>query len=499
MLSLSNGMPMSSPDFVVVGAGSAGCVLAYRLAALGFRITLVEPPSIEAPEIDRTRPSRWLNLLGSTEDWGFQTAPCVQLASRVLRWPRGRGLGGSSRINAMIWFPPTQRDLLQLVSASGGKWNMDELQQCYEQVEACVQPESPAWLSDPARRFMKAANELRGAEPMIYRRLQRRGRRWIPSQLLTDPISQIEIVRGLVERVVWDRERAVGVRLVVEGSRLDLKASQGVVLAAGALATPMILMRSGIGPTEMLTRFQIKPHTDIPSLGHHLKDHLIMPLVFERRRTFSSFAADPSMQDLARWQVMGTGPIASNLAECGGFFATQTIQIHVTPTHYLTYPQPDPMPAMTIGVNVTQPASAGSLRLTSADPSAPPEITAGYLQNTSDLEGTIQGVHLAREIAARSPLAESLQDERVPGSRRISDDEIARSIRRYAQTLYHPSGTCRLGTDRDTPIDDQLAIRGTERLWAVDASVLPHPTLGNPNATLMMLAWFAGQRIASQV
>jgi choline dehydrogenase len=157
------------------------------------------------------------------------------------------------------------------------------------------------------------------------------------------------------------------------------------------------------------------------------------------------------------------------------------------------------MPAMTIGVNVTQPASAGSLRLTSADPSAPPEITAGYLQNTSDLKGTIQGVHLAREIAARSPLAESLQDERVPGSRRISDDEIARSIRRYAQTLYHPSGTCRLGTDRDTPIDDQLAIRGTERLWAVDASVLPHPTLGNPNATLMMLAWFAGQRIASQV
>jgi choline dehydrogenase-like flavoprotein len=347
--------------------------------------------------------------------------------------------------------------------------------------------------------FMEAANDVRGAEPMIYRRVQRGGRRWIPSRLLTDHDSLIEVVRGQVDRVVWNRHAAVGVQLLSKGSRFELKASKGVVLAAGTIATPMILMRSGIGPSEILSRLQIDLHTEIPSIGQHLRDHLIMPVVLELHRSFPPFRAAHSMQDLARWQVMGTGPIACNLAECGGLFAAQSLQIHITPTHYLQYPQQDGLPAMTIGVNVTQPASAGSIQPTSCDPSAPPEIRAGYFENLSDLEGTIQGVRLAREIAAKSPIAESLQEERIPGAKRISDDEIARSVRRYAQTLYHPTGTCSLGATGEAAVDHNLSIRGTGQLWVVDASILSKPTVGNPNATLMMLAWFAAARIASQI
>ena len=205
------------------------------------------------------------------------------------------------------------------------------------------------------------------------------------------------------------------------------------------------------------------------------------------------------MRDLARWQVMGSGPIASNLAECGGLFQDQSLQIHVTPTHYLTYPKHDAVASMTIGVNVTQPQSTGQIRLRSGHPEVAPEIAPGYFNHEADLAGTLVGIRLARELAGRSPLAESIRRELIPGEKRSSDEAISRAIRRYSQTLYHPVGTCRMGHAANSVIDHNFAVRGSGNLWVVDASILPRPTVGNPNATVMTLAWWAAERIARQL
>jgi choline dehydrogenase len=302
-----------------------------------------------------------------------------------------------------------------------------------------------------------------------------------------------------VDRLIWDHHKARGVRIAAEGEGTDLFASKGVVLCAGAVATPTILLRSGVGPRVELTRHDIDVRIDAPAIGNHLRDHLIMPVVFEKVPSSPAFRANASVRDLARWMTMGSGPVASNLAECGGLTRDQTVQVHVTPTHYLTYPNQDATPAMTIGVNLTQPQSSGHIRLGTKSPLESPVITPNYLAQPADLDGTIRAVHLAREIAQRMPLSESLRAELVPGSQRLDDEQIARSIRRYAQTLYHPVGTCRMGRETDAPIDGDFALREADQLWVADASILPGLTVGNPNAMVMTLAWIAAERIACQL
>jgi choline dehydrogenase len=283
--------------------------------------------------------------------------------------------------------------------------------------------------------------------------------------------------------------------VVGEDGAFDLCADRGVVIAAGTIATPAILIRSGLGNRDELSRIGVNVRQHIASLGDHLQDHLIMPVIFETTRPSDRVEPQPSMRDLARWEVMGTGPVSSNLAECGGLFAERSIQVHVTPTHYLSYPKQGDVSAMTIGVNVTQPQSSGHLRLISSRADVSPELAPNYLGRPIDLERTIRAIHLARQLAEQPPLNKMIRRELLPGPKRSSAEELTRAISRYAQTLYHPAGTCRLGA----VVDEQLAIRGTERLWVVDASILPQVTVGNPNASILMLAWFAADLLKNQI
>ena len=212
----------------MVGAGSAGCVLASRLARdFGIHVTLLEPPPNTdsfnpAPAIDLWRPARWLNQLGSTEDWNLKTEPSANLAARSIAWPRGRGLGGSSRINAMIWFPPTTIDLSMLCEASDNRWNLAELESAYRSVESLVRPELPRWLSEPSHHFLEAAAGYSHGAPMVYRRLCRRGRRWLPCELLPTEKGRVTIVRGVVDRLIWENENVVGVHVRGEHDDFDL-------------------------------------------------------------------------------------------------------------------------------------------------------------------------------------------------------------------------------------------------------------------------------------
>tara|TARA_R110002049_G_scaffold4601_5_gene32044 strand:- start:69771 stop:71192 length:1422 start_codon:yes stop_codon:yes gene_type:complete len=471
-------------------------MLASHLAGQrGYRVTLIESARQQRPRTDGHRPANWIRLLGGPEDWNLSTRPDPGIAGRTMRWPRGRGLGGSSRINAMIWIDPRPADLDRWVPASGDAWKSDELHRSAHHVRNIVRPERPTWISESSKRFLAAAENGDGGQTMAYERVNRNGRRWYPSSLLEQvPEDRLRIVTGTVDRIVFDGDRATGV-VVESGSATEtVVCEKQVILSAGAIASPTILMRSGIGPSEILADHSIRMRIDSPGVGENLCDHLIMPVVFalpDRQR----FPSQWTSRQVARWQTVRTGPLASNLAECGGLFADNQIQIHVTPTHYLTYPSDRAAAAMTIGVNATHPKSRGRLQIDSSRPDDPPRIDPMYLSNLDDLETTVAGVRLAREIASRTALADWIGDEILPGAKRCDDRTIAKSIARYSQTLYHPCGTCAMGIDQRSVVDARLSVKGTENLSVVDASVLPQVTTCNPNAAVMTIAHHFAERL----
>jgi len=490
---------MNEPEWIVVGAGSAGCMIASQLArAIGqgrSGVTLVEPAGEPAPRINRERPARWIHLLRSGDDWNLATEKSERLANRTLRWPRGRGLGGSSRINAMIWFPPTQMDLEMLVAASGGQLTLPELQTSFREVTKLTCPEHPAWLSEASHRFLEATSQWNDSSPMVYARLNRQGRRWNPADLLTAgrQNGSIQIRRAMVDRMIWKDDRIIGVETRDKHGVNSIHARKGVILCAGSIATPAILLRSGIGPRNELKRLGIKLRRDTDLVGNNLRDHLIMPVIFQVRS--GHFPVRSSTRSLAQWQTIGSGPLASNLAECGGLFQNNTIQIHVTPTHYLTHPKQAEHAFMTIGVSATQPQSMGQIQLTASDARAPLRIDACYLKEPDDLTTTIKGVELARRLVKDTSLSQWVVSESIPGMHRGTARDLEKAIARYSQTLYHPACTCPLGSDSDSIITPNFSVQGVDQGWVADACILPGLTHGNPNATVMLLAYSAAQRI----
>ena len=507
-------------DLIVVGAGPAGCLLTHQLVSrFGRRVTLIESPAasphLPANASDHQRPARWLNLLRSDDDWAYSTVPAESLAGRTIAWPRGRGPGGSSRLNAMIWFPPTEDDFQRLARVGGQHWSIDRLRAAYETAHDLVRPEQPVWYSEATRRFLEAAAGCPHSQPMLYRRSTRRGRRWTAASLLEqlDP-NRFELVRGHVDRLRWRDRRVVGVELQAAssercdmttwdkssysvavdeaGSERFVDADHGVVLCAGTIATPAILMRSGIGNADHLRQLGIERRIQCDAVGQGLQDHLVMPVIFavpEKER----FLPGSSVREIASWQVLGSGRLASNLAEAGGLFQHGQIQVHVTPTHYLSFPQANAAAAMTIGVDATAPGSRGAVRLASADALTAPTIKPNYLADPADLAITLQGIELARSIAQQSPLRGWIGRELIPGSQRSTAAQLTKTIRRYAQTLYHPTSTCRMGRldqsgqAADPVVTPDLRVRDVENLWVADASILPSITSGNPQATVMTI------------
>ena len=496
---------MNQPDFIVVGAGSAGCVLTRRLTEdFNATVTLVEAPSSPAPTRDRHRPANWIKLLKSAEDWNFSTEPTPSLANRRLQWPRGRGIGGSSRINAMIWFPPTEADVNRLAHASDNHWNAGRIHSAVKSIEQLLQPEDPRWLSRPSQSFLDATRSLADCKPMVYRRLNRLGKRTSLRSLIQTTLEspepwehRIEVVRGIADQLVWVDEKITGIELLTENGKTKLVSRYGVILASGAIGTPTILMRSGIGCPDALKEHGIASRVENLRVGKNLRDHLIMPVIFQQFSNADRFSPYDDPRHLAQWQTLGSGPLSSNLAECGGLFLADTVQLHVTPTHYLTFPKEDATAWTTIGVNVTQPQSCGHLHLRSADPSEPPAITSKYLDQHQDLEQAIQGVEFVRELAKLGAFRDTILTEVLPGPKRSTAGAIARSIERYSQTLYHPLGTCAAGNHPEDAVDHRFRLRNSCGLWVVDGSVFPGITMGNPNATIMSLAWMAAEEIAA--
>ncbi len=526
---------MPSADYVIVGAGSAGCVLAARLSEdPSVRVLLLEAGgSGRHPNI--AIPAAFGKQFRTKLDWGLDTEPEPHCDGRRLYVPRGRGLGGSSAMNAMLYVRgrPLDYDLWQAEGAEG--WGWDDVRPYFLRAEdnargasehhavggplrvedeRSPRPLTPRFLAAAEAQGIPYIDDYNGPEQdgcALVQVTQKGGRRWSTARGYLRPAmgrENLEVVtHAQVQRIELRGGRAVGVHYRDRRGRAQVAhAEREVIISAGAIASPQLLMLSGIGPADHLTSVGLSVEHDLPGVGQNLQDHPYVVCVWHVDGGGSLVDAEHP-KFLAEWLLRGSGPLTSTVAEAFAFVRTRPglpaadIQFHFAPAYFVehgfeTYDHD----AMTNGPVLITPKSRGSVTLRSADPAAAPKILTNTLSEPEDLQALIAGVRIAREIAAQSPLREVATRELLPGPD-VGDDDLEGDVRRRVELLYHPVGTCRMGAPGDelAVLDPQLRVRGIEGLRVVDASVMPVIPGGNTNAPTIMVAERAADLIRDRV
>ncbi|MGY1723536.1 GMC family oxidoreductase [Blastococcus sp. SYSU DS0533] len=510
-------------DVVVVGAGSAGSALAGRLSEDPTLRVLVLEAGGRDSVLEVKIPAGLYKVWRTRHDWNYTTEEQPGLGGRKLFWPRGKLLGGSSSINAMIYVRGARADYDEWAELTGDPaWSYDSVLPLFKRMEDNARG-ADAWhgVGGPLRvedlrsphpwttavlesavaaghprnpDFNGAAQE--GVGP--YQVTQKRGRRWSAADAYLHPAAgrpNLTVRTGaLTTRVLVEGGRATGVEYRCGGELRTVRATQEVLLSGGAVNSPQLLMLSGIGPADHLREVGIDVVQDLPGVGAGLQDHPLVPVIWDVRSGTSLRLAETPL-NLARWKVAGRGPLTSNLAEAGLFtrstpeLAEPDLQMHFLPVKFWKQAEVDPdAEAFTSAVVLVHVHSRGSVRLRSADPTWAPAIDAGYLTDERDLDALVAGVGQAREIAGVGPLATVLGEEWSPGRSVQGREALRQTVRDTLESLYHPVSSCRMGTDPDAVVDPQLRVRGIEGLRVVDASVMPTLVRGNTNAPTIMIA-----------
>ncbi len=492
-------------DYIIVGAGSAGCVLANRLSADdAARVLLIEaggPDSAREIHV----PISFSKLFKTVVDWAFYTEEQPRLNKRKLYWPRGKVLGGSSSINAMIYIRGNRRDYDRWAQMGATGWDWNGVERFFEQsltdqnvADLCsVNPISEAFVEAATQAGYARNHDFNGAIQEgfgFYRVTQLNGRRHSAADAFLRPAimrKNLAVLTGaLATGIVMEGAHARGVRYVRNGKAEVARAEREVILAGGAVNSPQLLLLSGIGGADQLKRFGIEVVVDLPGVGENLQDHPVVSICY-RSKLPVSLANAPRITNLARYLVRQRGPLTSNVAEAGGFVHTRAgldrpdLQFHFAPGFFLEHGfRTVEGHGFTFGPTLVRPESRGWIRLRSADATDQPLIQPNYLDREEDLQVLVDGVKMAREIARGRALDPYRGEEIFPGE----CGDLAEYVRAMLETLYHPVGTCKMGTDPMAVVDPQLRVRGVAGLRVVDASVMPEVVSGNTNAPTMMIA-----------
>ncbi|MGB8361309.1 MAG: FAD-dependent oxidoreductase [Acidimicrobiia bacterium] len=507
-------------DYVIIGAGSAGCVLADRLSASHSVVLLEAGGSDRAMEV--AIPAAFSKLFKTERDWDFSTDPEPGADDRSLYLPRGKMLGGSSSMNAMLYIRGRPSDYDGWAEAGAVGWDWASVLPVFTEMEAnsrgadefhgesgqvlvddlrVVNPLSRAFVAAAMQAGIAANADFNGAVQEgtgFFQVTQRRGRRWSAADAFLRPAMSrptLEVVTdALVTRVLIEGGRATGVEYVKEGRTELVSARAEVVVAAGAYGSPQLLQLSGIGDPEHLRRIGIEPVVESRSVGENLQDHPVTMVMYDTPFEGSLDDAD-SLPELARWLVGRRGRLTSPGAEACAFVRSgpdvdePDLQFHFGPVCFSEHGMSDfAGHAYTFGPVLVSPRSRGHVQTRSADPTLPPAILTNSLSDPADLEALVSGLELAREIGAQSAFDPYRGTELSPGPDVSTRDELIAYVRQRLELLYHPAGTCRMGSDDGAVVDPRLKVRGVDGLRVVDASVMPTVVSGNTNASTMMIA-----------
>jgi choline dehydrogenase-like flavoprotein len=514
---------MAMHDYVIVGAGSAGCTLAARLSEDPARRVLL----IEAGGRDRSLnikiPAAFAKQFRTKLDWDLDTEPEPHCEGRSLYMPRGKGLGGSSSMNAMLYVRGHPLDYEKWVRGGAPGWGWEDVRPYFLKAEDNERGASehhavggPLRVEDERSprpltgRFLAACeaagipriDDYNGHEQdgaALVQVTQRGGRRWSAADAYLRPALKrpnLDLVTGAQALgLMLERGRAAGVRYRARrGGEKLARAGSEVVLTAGALASPQLLMLSGIGPAQQLREHGIPVKLDLPGVGANLQDHPYLTSVWDVPGG-GSLADAERPRAVLEYLLRRSGPLSSSVAEAFAFvrsrrgLAQPDLQFHFAPAYFVNHGFDEyDGHAVTLGPVLVAPRSRGWVRLRSADPGAKPRILTNTLAEPEDVAALVAGTRVAAEIAATEPFATTLGRRMLPAEGVDTDGDLAADLRRRVDLLYHPVGTCRMGSGEDAVVDPELRVRGIEGLRVVDASVMPTITSGNTNAPTIMIA-----------
>jgi choline dehydrogenase len=534
----------TSYDYIVVGSGSAGAIVAARLAEDRDVSVLL----LEAGGSDRTTLVRKPGMISLVQqidplkkklDWGFYTVPQRGLNDRRITFTRGRVVGGSSSVNGMIYLRGNQQNYDDWAERGCDGWSSAEVLPFYKKLEdhqdgeteyhgaggpiqVSRHPESA--LSPVSLAFLEAVSDVRhvpilddfnGANQSCASILQMScaggvrsgtGEGYVQPSL-SRPNFRLEM-RALVQRVLIESGRAVGVEYDQNGTRIVARAEREVILSGGAIGSPHILMLSGVGPADHLREHGIDVSLDLPGVGKNLHDHLLVPLIFRSRTSLHRGTALHFFGGMMKEYMFGNGWFGRTVFEACAFVRSDPaaripdLQLHTLPWGYPApnsdgpgRPYVDPGHCFSILPTLLYPKSRGDVRLSSANAADAPLIDPAYLSDPEDLRFFLRAMRLVRDICAHPVLSDHLAEELEPGADRSSDEQLTDEIRLRAGTVYHPVGTCKMGVDEMAVVDPRLRVRGIEGLRIADASIMPEVTGSNTNAPSMMI----GERAAALI